>query len=68
MVNTISKFGECSLCGARLEAVWFTEYEYNITDGIIYKTGRKRHAVDYLFCPKCNKKFCVDDSFDSCWY
>lgn len=68
MANTISKFGECAFCGAHLEAVWFTEYEYNTTDGITYKTGRKRHAVDYLFCPECNKKFCIDDSFDSCWY
>lgn len=63
----MSKYGECSNCGAELEAVWFTEYEYKTNQGIMYKTGRKRRAVDYLICPICMRKECVDDSFDGPW-
>lgn len=67
-LHTTSKFGECSSCSTPLEAVWFTEYEYKTADGIMYKTGRKRRAVDYLVCPECDKHTCVDDSFDGNWY
>lgn len=67
-LHTISKFGECSSCGAPLEAVWFTEYEYKTFDGHIYKTGRKRRAVDYLVCTDCYRHVCIDDSFDGPWF
>lgn len=61
-------FGDCPNCGSPLNAVWFTEEEYKITDfGAMYRTGRKRRAVDYLLCEYCGKKQCVDDSFDGPW-
>lgn len=61
-------YGECRMCGATLEPVWFTEEEYKTTDGIMYKTGRKRKAVNYLECPYCLHIETVDDSFDGDWY
>ena len=62
-------YGNCRRCDVPLEAVWFTEEEYVTTnDGHMYKTGRKRKAVDYLICPLCLKVECVDDSFDGNWY
>lgn len=64
----MSKYGECSNCGAELEAVWFTEEEYKTIQGTMCKTGRKRRAVDYLICPICMQKECVDDSFDGPWH
>lgn len=53
------KYGNCSECGSSLIPVWFIEEEY--------ETGRTRKAVDYLFCPNCLNKECVDDSFDGPW-
>ena len=64
----MSKYGECSVCGESLEAVWFIEEEYNTFEGRMYKTGRKRRAIDYLVCPECDHKECIDDSFDGPWY
>lgn len=60
-------FGCCPECGYPLEAVWFTEEEYKVICGTMCKTGRKRKAVDYLFCEVCEKKQCVDDTFDGAW-
>jgi len=61
-------YGTCPHCGCPLSAVWFWEEEYKVTNfGDMYKTGRKRHAVDYLICDDCGKKQCVDDSFDGPW-
>lgn len=61
-------FGLCPECGYPLEAVWFIEEEYEITQfTYMYRTGRKRRAVDYLFCEVCKKKQCVDDTFDGPW-
>ena len=62
-----SKYGECFECGSSLIPVWFIEKEYITKDGIMYETGRTRRAVDYLFCPNCFNKECVDDSFDGPW-
>lgn len=62
-----SKYGICSKCNIPLDPVWFTETEYNVEYGIRHKTGRKRKAVDYLICPNCLSKVCVDDSFDRPW-
>ncbi len=63
-----SVYGDCPECGYPLTPVWFTEEEYKTTPfGSQYKTGRKRRAVDYLFCDVCWKKHCVDDSFDGAW-
>lgn len=63
-----SKYGICEVCDSELEPVWFLEEEYQTTrDGYMYRTGRVRHAVDYLECPFCLKKYCVDDSFDGPW-
>ena len=58
----------CSECGCTMEPVFFTEDEYKTSNGSLYKTGRKRLAVDYLICPCCLTKECVDDSFDGPWY
>ena len=64
----MNSFGNCAECGCPLEAKWFIEDEYETTTfGVMYRTGRQRHAVDYLFCPDCGKKYCVDDSFDGPW-
>ena len=61
-------YGNCSKCGASLKPVFFTEEEYKTTqDGHMYKTGRKRSAVDYLECPYCLHIEVVDDSFDGPW-
>ena len=63
-----NKYGVCSSCGGTLEPIWFTETEIKTTrDGILYKTGRKRRAVDFLSCTCCFKKYAVDDSFDFPW-
>lgn len=66
MSNNI--YGGCSECGTPLEPVWFTEEEYKTVNGCIFKTGRKRRAVDYLVCPNCFHKEIVDNSFDGNWY
>ena len=66
-----TRYGECSYCGAALEPVWFTEYEYEslrIGSHTTYvRTGRKRHNVDFLECPVCGKRYVVDDSFATQW-
>lgn len=62
------QFGYCPNCGYPLKPVWFIEEEYKTTGfGGLYRTGRKRRAVDYLICDACFKKQCVDDSFDGAW-
>lgn len=61
------KYGICAECGVELEAVWCQEQEYVDFAGIQYPTGKVRRAVDYLECPCCLKKNCVDDSFDGPW-
>jgi len=63
----VSKYGQCPECGADMEAVWFIDEEYKTMYGMQYKTGRKRRAVDYLVCPMCFTKECVDDSYDGPW-
>lgn len=65
MNNSI--YGECCKCGTSLEPIWFIEEENKVEYGCMYKTGRKRRAVDYLICPYCLHKECVDDSFDGDW-
>ncbi len=63
-----NKFGYCPDCGYPLKPVWFIDEEYKTNFfGCIYRTGRKRRAVDYLICGACLKKQCVDDSFDGLW-
>lgn len=59
-------YGECEECGVKLEAVWFKEIEYNWEYNC--PTGRIRDAVDYLFCPVCGSKSCVDNTFDGSWH
>lgn len=61
----MSDYGICEECYSDLEAVWFIDEEM---DEYGHKTGRKRHAVDYLICPYCLDKYCVDDSYDSGWW
>ena len=62
-------YGECCMCGATLEPVWFIEEEYEVTtSGVMYKTGRKRRAVSHLECPCCLHIEVIDDSFDGDWY
>lgn len=62
------EYGNCPICREPLEPEYFIEKEYKITqDGIQYYTGRIRYAVDYLICPMCFTKQCVDDTFDGPW-
>lgn len=72
MSNTLrmksNDYGICNECGVEYEPVWFTEEEYVTSGGIMVRTGRKRRAVDYLICPCCLKKQCVDDSYDGAWH
>ena len=64
----MSKYGMCPDCDAELEPEWFVDEEYQTTrDGYMFKTGRTRLAVDYLVCPSCLSRHCVDDSFDRPW-
>lgn len=63
-----SEYGYCDECDVILEPVWFIEEEYITSGGIMCRTGRKRRAVDYLICPCCLKKQCVDESFDGAWH
>lgn len=60
-------YGMCEECQTSLQPVWFTEHEYKTHDGYQYRTGRVRRAVDYLICPCCLKRYCVDDSYDGPW-
>lgn len=57
-----NKYGRCS-CSADLEPVWCEEKEW--INGAY--TGRIRSNVNYLICPVCLKKQCVDDSFAGPW-
>lgn len=61
-------FGFCTLCNVPLLPDVFLEEEYKGQTGAPYKTGRKRWAVNCLYCPVCNKKYTVDDSFDGPWF
>lgn len=61
-------FGMCDDCGVELEAVWFMEKEFRTVNSFMIRTGRKRRAVDYLICPCCLKKQCVNDSYDGAWH
>lgn len=61
------EYGYCE-CGGRLFPVWFTDEEYSIVKGIMFRTGRKRRACSHLVCESCLKNHCVDDSFDGPWY
>ena len=61
-------YGYCSECDAPMLPVWFTEYEEETIGGYRHKTGRKREACDYLYCPICGTRECVDDSFDGPWH
>jgi uncharacterized protein with PIN domain len=64
-MNNKDRYGECAECDGALEPVWYIEYERD-EDGIL--TGRQRHDVDYLVCPYCGKRYCVDDSFAMPWH
>ena len=59
------RYGKCAECGGTLEPVWYIEYERD-EDGIL--TGRQRRDVDYLECPYCGKRYCVDDSLAMPWH
>ena len=60
------RFGICKECDVPLEAV-LEEKQLVTRNGYIYKTRRVRTVVDYLICPCCLAKHCVDDSFDGPW-
>lgn len=62
------EYGLCEKCLEKLEAVYFIEEEYQVINGNLIKTGRKRRAVDYLICPDCLARYCVDDTFDEPWW
>ena len=54
----------CRYCGSPMAKKWFTEYEE--INGV--RTGRRRQAVDYLYCLQCFRQEPVDDSMDREWY
>ena len=60
-----NKYGYCPICGEPLQPSWFIEEEINQSG---WKTGRKRRALNYLYCDNCDHKETVDDSFDGPWY
>lgn len=60
--------GVCSVCNGNLVPIWFIKEEYRYSNGIRYKTGRKKRAVDYLCCQNCFHTETVDDSFDENWH
>ena len=60
-------YGKCD-CGEKLVPIWYVEEETEMIYGTPHKTGRKRNAVNYLFCESCGEKHCVDDSFDGYWH
>ena len=59
------KYGNCAECGESLMATLFIDYERD-DSGML--TGRQRIDVDYLFCPLCGEKYCVDDTFAQPWH
>jgi hypothetical protein len=62
------KYGFCKYCYTQLEPVWFEDMEEVYENGHQCQTGRWRKAVDYLICPNCLKKECVDDTFDGAYH
>jgi len=61
----MSEYGTCEECNVDLEAYCFTEKQY---DSYNLPTGYIKSAVSHLYCPRCGKEFCVDDTFDGDWY
>lgn len=57
-------YGICLVCGNDLVPQWAIIEESKIVDGHLYHTGKRKRICDYLFCPVCGDKQCVDDSFD----
>ena len=51
---------KCSKCETPLAFDFFIEEEEILNNGKYIKTGRKRTNVNYLYCPNCGKKECID--------
>lgn len=66
--NNNIDYGICDQCNYPLKPIWFIEKEYKTNHGHEYPTGRVRKAVDYLICPSCLEKYCIDDTLDDPWY
>lgn len=60
-------FGVCPTCECALEPNYFVMEEEIVQNGMRFKTGRVKRAVDCLVCPNCLRIECVDDSFDGPW-
>ncbi len=59
-------FGKCEVCEGKLKPTgYFKEKEYDVGGKL---TGRVKNSLNSLECPKCFKKFAVDDTFDGEWY
>lgn len=67
LYNHPTPYGVCQKCGAKLEAVWFTQEEVKYVQGAPVKTGRTKMAVSHIECPCCGREYPVDDSFDEPW-
>lgn len=67
MSGQTKQFGTCKCC-APLVPAYFIEEERVLINGVWLETGRKRYAIDYLYCPQCGIKYPVDDSADGSWW
>jgi uncharacterized protein YbaR (Trm112 family) len=59
-------YGLCDVCQTPLQADWFIDKEFYPKSNA--PTGRTRLAVNFLYCPRCGKKYPVDDTFDGNWH
>ena len=62
-------YGSCPRCGSGFRPVRFEEKEEvfdPVTHGLV-ETGRTRWAIDYLICPWCGEKQCVDGDCGVLW-
>ena len=67
-MNRYFELPKCSRCDVTLEAKMYIEEEEILLSHHWEKTGRIRQNVDYLFCPFCGNKECVDcETFAGNW-
>ena len=62
---TKNNYGFCNECNTPLQPGECAILDEEVlSNGYYIGTGRQIFTVGYLVCPKCLKKFTVDDSFD----
>lgn len=57
-------YGICKHCGVNIEPIISIVPEVKSLHGYTYLTGKVVRVVDYLQCPCCLRKECVDGSDD----